>query len=145
MMKTISKRAVLGLSLAGLLLADFSLEAPIGLTFVAEAEARFGRPLTPVSVAGVARRTTRRAVVVGGAAATTAAVATTAAASSAAATPPPAPAASAATPVGSVVKTLPSGCVETVIDDVEYYNCAPGVYYRAAFQGDDLVYVSTKP
>jgi hypothetical protein len=31
------------------------------------AEARVGRPLTPVSVAGVARRTTRRAVV-GGAA-----------------------------------------------------------------------------
>jgi len=28
--------------------------------FVAQAEARVGRPLTPVSVAGVARRTTRR-------------------------------------------------------------------------------------
>ncbi len=28
--------------------------------FVATAEARVGRPLTPVSVAGVARRTTRR-------------------------------------------------------------------------------------
>jgi hypothetical protein len=40
---------------------------------VASAQARVGRPLTPVSVAGVARRTTRRAVVggavVGGAAA----------------------------------------------------------------------------
>jgi hypothetical protein len=34
---------------------------------VGSAEARVGRPLTPVSVAGVARRTTRRAVV-GGAA-----------------------------------------------------------------------------
>jgi hypothetical protein len=34
---------------------------------VESAEARVGRPLTPVSVAGVARRTTRRAVV-GGAA-----------------------------------------------------------------------------
>ena len=30
---------------------------------VAMADARVGRPLTPVSVAGVARRTTRRAVV----------------------------------------------------------------------------------
>lgn len=29
---------------------------------VAPAEARIGRPLTPVSVAGVARRTTRRAI-----------------------------------------------------------------------------------
>ena len=30
--------------------------------FVATAEARVGRPLTPVSVAGVARRTARRCV-----------------------------------------------------------------------------------
>jgi hypothetical protein len=30
---------------------------------VTDAQARVGRPLTPVSVAGVARRTTRRAVV----------------------------------------------------------------------------------
>ena len=43
------------------------------------AEARVGRPLTPVSYAGVARRTTRRAVAVGAAATvgTAAAVAAT--------------------------------------------------------------------
>ena len=35
---------------------------------VSEAEARVGRPLTPMSYAGVARRTTRRAVAVGAAA-----------------------------------------------------------------------------
>jgi len=35
-----------------------------------EAEARVGRPLTPMSYAGVARRTTRRAVAVGAAAGT---------------------------------------------------------------------------
>lgn len=29
---------------------------------IREAEARFGRPMTPVSVAGVARRTTRRTI-----------------------------------------------------------------------------------
>ena len=34
-----------------------------------EAEARVGRPLTPMSYAGVARRTTRRAVAVGAGAA----------------------------------------------------------------------------
>jgi hypothetical protein len=33
--------------------------------FMAAAQARVGRPLTPVSYAGVARRTTRRAVAVG--------------------------------------------------------------------------------
>jgi len=31
-----------------------------GYNFVSAAEARVGRPLTPVSVAGVARRTSRR-------------------------------------------------------------------------------------
>jgi hypothetical protein len=36
--------------------------------FFSEAEARIGRPLTPMSYAGVARRTTRRAVAVGAAA-----------------------------------------------------------------------------
>ncbi|WP_291602408.1 hypothetical protein [Bradyrhizobium sp.] len=35
---------------------------------VSSAEARVGRPLTPMSYAGVARRTTRRAVAVGAAA-----------------------------------------------------------------------------
>jgi hypothetical protein len=38
-------------------------------TLISAAEARIGRPLTPMSYAGVARRTTRRAVVCGGAAA----------------------------------------------------------------------------
>lgn len=33
------------------------------ISFVATASARIGRPATPVSVAGVARRTTRREVV----------------------------------------------------------------------------------
>jgi hypothetical protein len=37
--------------------------------FVSGAEARVGRPLTPMSYAGVARRTTRRAVVGGAVAA----------------------------------------------------------------------------
>jgi hypothetical protein len=36
-------------------------------SLVSSAEARIGRPLTPLSYAGVARRTTRRAVAVGAA------------------------------------------------------------------------------
>jgi hypothetical protein len=48
----------------GLFLSDhFSTTAP--RTYLSEAEARIGRPLTPLSVAGVARRTTRRAVAAG--------------------------------------------------------------------------------
>nr|WP_083222416.1 hypothetical protein [Ensifer sp. LC163] len=34
-------------------------------SFISEAQARVGRPLTPVSYAGVARRTTRRTVAAG--------------------------------------------------------------------------------
>jgi len=36
-------------------------------SFISQAEARVGRPATPMSYAGVARRTTRRAVAVGAA------------------------------------------------------------------------------
>ena len=39
-----------------------SLDQPS--SFISQAEARVGRPLTPMSYAGVARRTTRRAVAV---------------------------------------------------------------------------------
>jgi hypothetical protein len=44
-------------------------------SLVSSAEARIGRPLTPMSYAGVARRTTRRAVAVGAVAAGAAVVA----------------------------------------------------------------------
>ena len=43
---------------------DWSQSSGLSLS-VESAQARVGRPLTPVSVAGVARRTTRRAVVGG--------------------------------------------------------------------------------
>jgi hypothetical protein len=51
---------------AGCLIVDEN--AIIHLTsLVSKAEARVGRPLTPMSYAGVARRTTRRAVATGAA------------------------------------------------------------------------------
>jgi len=145
-MKKIAKRLALGLSLPALLLADFSFEAPLGIGFVSEAAAIVGAPLTPVSVAGVARRTTRRVAYAETAAvASTAAVATTAAAAAAAHPPPPPVAPAGPVPIGTVVQALPPGCAATPINGVEYYNCAPGVYYRAAFQGNNLVYVSAQP
>ena len=54
---------------AGVLALSWS-GAPIesGRGFMSHAEARIGRPATPLSYAGVARRTTRRAVAVGAAA-----------------------------------------------------------------------------
>ena len=141
-MKKTLKLSLLGLSLPALLLADLSADAPLGLGLVREAAAIIGAPLTPMSYAGVARRTTRRVVAV------EATAATTAAATAAAQPKPPPPAAAPAAgpvPVGSVIHALPPGCVATPIGGVEYYNCAPGVYYRAAFQGNNLVYVSAQP
>jgi hypothetical protein len=146
-----------------LYLVGVSPDAPVGLTLLQEAQAVVGAPLTPVSVAGVARRTTRRAVVATSttqaAAADTAAVQQQQAATAqqqaataqqqaataqqqaaaqqqqaAAARPAGAPAA------GAVVTALPAGCKPETSNGVEYQNCG-GVYYRAAFQGNNLVYV----
>ena len=67
-MKKISVRRVLlaTATLAFGALASISWSAGEGPSLgVESAQARVGRPLTPVSVAGVARRTTRRAVVGG--------------------------------------------------------------------------------
>ena len=58
----------------------------------------------------------------------------------------PAPALSAGAPpaVGTVVASPPAGCVSAPVGGVEYQLCN-GVYYRAAFKGDTLVYVVQKP
>ncbi|MFZ0106733.1 MAG: hypothetical protein WAK92_07720, partial [Thiobacillus sp.] len=58
------KLLTLGATLPFLLLADLSPEAPLGVGFVREAAAIVGVPISPVSYAGVARRTTRRVVAV---------------------------------------------------------------------------------
>jgi len=121
---------------------DVPNEIPSNVTFLSEAEAFIGRPLTPLSFAGVARRTTRR-VVVG----TTAVVAT----STAAATQPttviveqapaqPSAQATTAVPIGTVVPALPAGCSSVAVQGANYFNCA-GVYYMPSFQGTNLVYV----
>jgi hypothetical protein len=59
--KPIILMIALGCALAG---SEYLAEVTLDRGFVIkDAEARIGRPLTPVSVAGVARRTTRRAIV----------------------------------------------------------------------------------
>jgi hypothetical protein len=60
------------LAFCGLMAADMLLP-PLPVAGPAPAHAIVGRPASPVSVAGVARRTTRRAVVVTGTAAAAAA------------------------------------------------------------------------
>ena len=166
MSRTRNRRALaFTMALPLLYLAGVAPDAPAGLTLLQEAHAVVGAPLTPVSVAGVARRTTRRVVVAESSASQAAAASTTATQQQQAATaqqqaataqqqaataqqqaataqqqqtaasrPPGAPA------VGAVVTALPAGCKPETRDGVEYQNCG-GVYYRAAFQGNNLVYV----
>ncbi len=78
-----------------------------------EAHAIVGRPLTPVSYAGMARRTTRRTV-----RRTTYATAATAA----------------------YVTALPVGCTTVVVGGVTQYACG-GVTYVRQLQGPNVVYV----
>ena len=47
-------------------------------------------------------------------------------------------------PLGTVVSALPGGCTPTPVGAVEYYYCG-GNFYRAVFQGNQLVYVTAKP
>jgi len=156
-LKNTLKPIALGLSLPLLLLADVSPEAPFGLMLTREAAAIIGRPFTPMSYAGVARRTTRRVVAVEATAATSYAAqeaavaqqqqavaqqqAATAQQQQAVAQQQAAAAArQAGAAVGSVVPALPSGCAAAPKGGVEYYRCG-NVYYRSAFQGNNLVYV----
>jgi hypothetical protein len=154
----ILKALAVTVALPLLYLADGSPYASSGISWVREAQAIVGAPATPVSVAGVARRTTRRVV----AAESTAVAATSqqqaataqqqqataqqqaATAQQQAATAQQQAAAAArpagAPPAGAVVNALPAGCRPETRDAVEYQNCG-GVYYRAAFQGNNLVYV----
>jgi len=154
----ILKALVVTAALPLLYLADVSPDARPGMTLIRDAHAVVGAPLTPVSVAGVARRTTVRAA--SATAATTSATSQQQAATAqqqqataqqqaasaqqqgataqqqqaAAARPAGAPAA------GTVVNALPAGCKPETKNGTEYQNCG-GVYYRSGFQGNNLVYV----
>lgn len=82
-----------------------------GGLFITPAEAVVGRPATPMSYAGVARRTSRRTV---------------------------RRSAYAAGAAAAAVATLPPGCVYGPYADGNYYNCN-GVYY--AKEGNSYVQV----
>lgn len=156
-MKTILKIAVLTPALILLFLVDVPPEVPLQVQLVPEAQAIFG----------VRRRSFRRGVVVGASvgaaeassaeksqqqaataqqqAATAQQQAATAQQQAAAAVPPPPPAAAGKPlPLGTVVSTLPAGCTSTPVGGIDYFYCG-GNFYRAVFQGNNLVYVTAKP
>ncbi len=91
-----------------------------------DAHAIVGRPLTPMSYAGVARRTTRRAVYAGAA---TGAYAHPYGYGYGYAAPPP---------VG-VVTTLPAGCGQVATPTGVYYQCG-ATRYAPAYNGPTVVY-----
>jgi len=140
-MKIFLKTAVLSACLGLLFLVEVDVDLPpefqLQVQLVPEAQA----------IAGVRRRAFRRGAAVG---------ASSAAASQAAATPPPPPpppapaaapppaAPAGSVPLGTIVTSLPAGCANTVVNNVSYSKCGTD-YYRATFQGSNLVYVATKP
>jgi hypothetical protein len=65
MVRSVTKIALAGAAGLVVLFASDNISPTNTGSLVTQAEARVGRPLTPVSAAGVARRTTRRAVGVG--------------------------------------------------------------------------------
>ena len=67
-----------------------------------------------------------------------------AAAAAAAKPPAPAPAPGAALAVGSIVTTLPPGCVQETLNTVAYQRCG-STYYRASMMGSNLVFVVAQP
>ena len=141
---------------------EFVPQSPFRIGLLRDAHAIVGMPWTPVSVAGVARRSMYRgAVVASTVAVTNAAVMNAAAANAAAANAATAQAAAAnaaaaqaaadaaraaasALPIGTMVPSLPPGCQSTVIGGINYFNCG-GVFYRAGFQGNNVVYIVSAP
>ena len=57
---------------------------------------------------------------------------------------PPLRRAAAALPIGSTVPYLPPNCTSSVINGTNYFNCN-GVYYKAGFQGNNVVYIVSTP
>lgn len=88
----------------------------VALLGAEEASAVVGRPLTPVSYAGVARRTSRR-------------------------TARRTVARHEAVAAGAVA-ALPAGCAAVAGPSGTIYNCG-ATYYRPAYDGPNLVYVAT--
>ena len=150
-MKTILKISVIAIVLGSMLMADVPF---LPIQMVPEAQAIFGvrrRTAVVAYSAGAASGEAKAAASSQQAAAAqqqAAAAQQQAAAAqqkAAAAAPPPPPAAAGQPlPVGTVVSALPSGCVSTPVGGVEYYYCG-GNFYRAVFQGNQLVYVTAQP
>jgi hypothetical protein len=105
-------------------------------TFLAQAEAVIGRPLTPISYAGVARRTTRRTVY---AASTPTTVVVTEDNSYEQQQVEQTPAQQSALPIGATLPSLPAGCGSNTVNNQSYFSCGVN-WFRPAMQNGNIVY-----
>ena len=149
-MKFLSKFFIFSAVTILLFAGDLDESTQFGFRIIQDAEARVGRPLTPVSVAGVRRRTRRRTAVGTAAVIGTAAVVATPLYAAPATTyvapatttvvveSAPAPAPMLA--VGTIISALPSGCNSLTVSGASYFNCN-GTYLKPALQGDSLAYM----
>ena len=140
-MKTLKSRIFLFLALLGLWVMDTTPDRPWVPVFVGDAEAIIGLPFTPLSFAGVARRTTRRAVFAGAAVNAAYYAPPVQVQSSAAAAPPQQAAPSSpAFPAGTTVSALPAGCTSESKDGGDVFKCS-GTIYKPEYKSGNLVYV----
>ena len=141
-MNRIVKPWALGVCFVVLFCAGSAPEAPLKLDFLSEAKAIIG-----VAPGGsIARRhaIAGTAVVASTTANASAAAAANATAAAAAATPPAAAAPAGPPPVGTIVTTLPPGCMPTKLNGVDYQRCG-ATYYAVKLQGSTAVFVVSQP
>jgi hypothetical protein len=150
-MNVLAKSFALGTGFIVMMSVTIVSESPLRLGIVRNAEAIIG-----VAPGGSVAR--RHAIVATEAVVTTTAVAATSAnasaaaaanasaqaAAAAAAKPPPATVPGAPLAVGTIVTTLPPGCVQTDLNGVAYQRCG-STYYRASMMGSNLVFVVSQP
>ncbi|RZL89652.1 MAG: hypothetical protein EOP82_18685 [Variovorax sp.] len=141
-MGPVAKPLVLSACFVVLLCADIAPEAPMRVSPFREAWAIIG---AAPGGSVVRRRAVVGTVAVASSTANANAAAAANANAAAAASRPPPPAAPAGPPaVGSMVTTLPPGCVSTTLNGVEHQRCG-STYYRAGMQGSNLVFVVSQP
>jgi hypothetical protein len=146
-LKQTSRFALLGAGLTLLAAVPLSMMGVLPGPWVREARAIVGAPLTPVSFAGVARRTCRRTVVATSYAAASEQQAAAAQQQAAAAQQQAdtaqqqaaAATAAATLPVGSTMPELPQGCETVSIDGTSYFHCGPN-WVKTALSGGNIVY-----
>jgi hypothetical protein len=100
--------------------------------------------VSEVDAAKIAQSQQQAAAATAQAAAATAAAAAAKAQAAVVIVPPPPAASGQPLPMGTVVSALPPGCVSTPVGGVEYYY-GGGNFYKAVFQGNNLVYVTVQP